>query len=60
MAGALRIHLADDHTMFREGLAAILSSRDGIEVAGQSNMGREATGEVASTKPDVIITQLDM
>jgi DNA-binding NarL/FixJ family response regulator len=60
MAAALRVHLADEHAMFREGLAAILSSREGIEVVGQSGTGPRATAQVASTRPDVIVTQLDM
>ena len=55
-----RVHLADDHTMFREGLEAILASQDGIEVVGTTSTGPEAVERVATTKPDVIITQLDM
>ena len=60
MAAALRVHLADEHAMFREGLDAILSSREGIEVVGQSDTGPGAAAEVARTEPDVIVTQLDM
>ena len=56
----VRIHLADDHTMFREGLAAILSSEDGLEVVGETLTGEEAASLVGETKPDVVITQLDM
>ncbi len=57
---ATRVHLADDHTMFREGLEAILSSQEGIEVVGSSSTGEEAAAQVGRTKPDVIVTQLDM
>ena len=57
---AVRVHLADDHTMFRQGLEAILASREGIEVVGTSSTGPEAAARVARTKPDVIVTQLDM
>lgn len=57
---AARVHLADDHAMFREGLEAILSSREGIEVDGASSTGPEAAEQVSRTKPDVIVTQLDM
>ena len=56
----LRVHLADDHTMFREGLEAILASRAGIEVVGTSSTGEEAAVLVGMSKPDLIITQLDM
>ena len=57
---ATRVHLADDHTMFREGLRAILASREGIEVVGTSSTGPEAAERVSETRPDVIVTQLDM
>jgi DNA-binding NarL/FixJ family response regulator len=57
---ATRVHLADDHTMFREGLEAILSSREGVEVVGSSSTGEEAGAQVGRTRPDLVITQLDM
>jgi DNA-binding NarL/FixJ family response regulator len=57
---AVRVHLADDHTMFREGMASLLTSRGGIEVVGQSSTGDEAIALIEGTKPDVVITQLDM
>jgi len=57
---ALRVHLADDHTMFREGLESILSSREDVEVVGRSTTGEEAAALVRETKPDLVITQLDM
>ena len=56
----VRVHLADDHTMFREGLQSLLASREGIEVVGSTSTGEEAAVQVARTKPDVIVTQLDM
>src|SRR5918993_1979129 len=57
-----RVHLADDHTMFREGLESILASHaDGIEVVGRSSSGGEdALALVEQSKPDVVITQIDM
>ena len=57
---SLRVHLADDHTMFREGLEALLSSREDLEVVGTSTTGEEAAVRVGQTKPDLVITQLDM
>jgi DNA-binding NarL/FixJ family response regulator len=57
---AMRIHLADDHTIFREGLEAILSSREDVEVVGRSSTGEEAASQISKTKPDLIITELDM
>ena len=55
-----RVHLADDHTMFREGLESILASHGGIEVVGRSSSGGEdAVALVEQSKPDVVITQID-
>ncbi len=57
---AIRVHLADDHTMFREGLAAILTSQGGdVEVVGQSFTGGDALALIGRNKPDVVITQID-
>jgi DNA-binding NarL/FixJ family response regulator len=58
---AIRVHLADDHTMFREGLESILASRGGgIEVVGRSSTGGEdALALIEENKPDVIIAQID-
>jgi DNA-binding NarL/FixJ family response regulator len=59
---ALRVHLADDHTMFRDGLESILTSRgDGIEIVGRSSSGGEdALALVEENQPDVVITQIDV
>ncbi len=56
---AVRVHLADDHTMFREGLESILSSRGDIEVVGRSSTGEDAVSEVARGRPDVVIMEID-
>ena len=57
----IRVHLADDHTMFREGLESILSSRgEGIEVVGRSSTGGEAAvALVGENQPDVVIAEID-
>jgi DNA-binding NarL/FixJ family response regulator len=56
----VRVFLADDHTMFREGLEALLASRgEGIEVVGRSSAGLEAVPLVEQAKPDVLITQVE-
>lgn len=46
--------------MFRQGLASILSSEDGLEVVGETSTGEEAAALVGEMKPDVVITELDM
>ena len=57
-----RVHLADDHTMFREGLESILASRgEGIEVVGQSSTGGDdAIALIGENTPDVVIAQIDV
>jgi DNA-binding NarL/FixJ family response regulator len=58
---AVRAILIDDHTMFREGLLSILSSRGGdIEVVGHSPTGEEAFALLQEYSPEVVITQIDM
>jgi DNA-binding NarL/FixJ family response regulator len=57
---AIRVHLADDHTMFREGLETILSTREEVEIVGRSSTGKEASALVEQSRPDIVITQLDM
>ena len=55
-----RVHLADDHTMFRQGLESILASHEGIDVVGTSSTGGDdAVDLVGETKPDVVVTQID-
>jgi DNA-binding NarL/FixJ family response regulator len=57
----IRVHLADDHTMFREGLAAILTSRaEDIEVVGQTSTGEESIALIEENKPDLVIMQVEM
>ena len=57
----IRVHLADDHTMFREGLESILASRDDVEVVGRSSTGGEdALALIEENKPEVVITQIDV
>ncbi len=48
----VRVHLAHYHTMFREGLEAILSSREGVEVVGQSSTDEAAAVQIGRTKPE--------
>jgi DNA-binding NarL/FixJ family response regulator len=60
MHSAIRVILADDHTMFREGIASLLTSRaEGVEVVGQGPHGPDAIKFVERLKPDVVITEVD-
>ena len=57
----VKILLADDHTMFREGLASMLASSygDEVEVVGRTNIGEAAVALAREKEPDVIIMQVD-
>ena len=52
--------LADDHTMFREGLAALLTSYGGLEVVGETTNDQGAVALARELKPDVVIMQVQM
>ena len=57
----VKVLLADDHTMFREGLAGMLASSygDEVEVVGKTKVGEEAIELAREENPDVIIMQVD-
>jgi DNA-binding NarL/FixJ family response regulator len=50
--------LADDHTMFREGLARVLASYGGIEVVAETTNGEVAIALSREQKPDVVVMQV--
>src|SRR5215203_5453391 len=56
----IRVLLADDHTMFRQGLAAVLASRGGMEVVAEVPNAAEALGLARGLEPDVVIMQVQM
>jgi two-component system, NarL family, response regulator len=56
----IRILLVDDHTILREGLAAVLNAVEGFEVVGQCGDGRAALDAFKDLAPDVAIVDLRM
>lgn len=60
MTGPVRVVLADDHPVVRDGLAALLASVDGIEVAGTAATGREAIRAAVTLQPDVLVLDIQM
>lgn len=52
--------LVDDHALFREGLMALLSSQDGIEVVGEAADGLEALEKARELVPDLILMDIKM
>jgi two-component system nitrate/nitrite response regulator NarL len=56
----IRVLLVDDHTLFRKGLAELLEQRGEITVAGIAGNGDEALELLKTSKPDVVISDLNM
>jgi DNA-binding NarL/FixJ family response regulator len=59
-ADPIKVLLADDHTLFRNGLAGLLTSYGGMEVVGSTPNGEEAVTLVERTRPDVVLMQVQI
>ncbi|GAB4461708.1 MAG: response regulator transcription factor [Anaerolineales bacterium] len=55
-----RVLLADDHALFREGLAGIIASQPDMDVVGEANDGLEAFVKAQELKPDLILMDVQM
>src|ERR1700704_2691046 len=60
MADPIRVLIADDHAVVREGLRAFLDLQEGIEVVGEAADGEEAITLAQRLRPDVILMDLVM
>jgi DNA-binding NarL/FixJ family response regulator len=60
MSELIRILIADDHFVVRQGLVALLTPRDGMEVVGEAATGREAVELASQLQPDVILMDMIM
>ena len=60
MTDPIRILIADDHPVVRDGLAAILSTQADFEVVGEASSGQEVIGQVAKLEPHVVLLDLEM
>jgi DNA-binding NarL/FixJ family response regulator len=56
----IRVMLADDHPVYRDGLAALLGSVPGIEVVATAGTGEEAVAQAAELQPDVVVMDVQM
>lgn len=56
----IRILLADDHTILRNGIRAILEDEPGMEVVGEAEDGRTAVSLASQLKPDIVIMDIAM
>lgn len=56
----LRILLAEDHTVVRQGLRRLLEAHEGWQICGEAGNGRDAVAKAKRLKPDVAIVDLKM
>lgn len=56
----IRVLLADDHTLFREGVASLLERVPDIAIAGEASTGDDAVRLVGELLPDVVLMDLQM
>jgi DNA-binding NarL/FixJ family response regulator len=56
----IRVLIADDHPLFRDGLRALLSSIPDTEVVGEAKSGEEAIALAATLQPDIILMDINM
>lgn len=60
MTDIIKVLIADDHAVVREGLRALIATEPGMEVAGEAEDGIEAVFKARSLQPDVILMDLVM
>ena len=56
----IKVLIVDDHAIMRDGIRALLSVNDDIEVVGEASEGKEALKKVEQLKPDVIVMDIAM
>ena len=56
----IRVLLADDHAMFRQGVKEMLTTDEEIEVVGEAENGREAVALAERLEPDVVLLDVEM
>jgi len=60
MKERIKVLLCDDHTLFREGIKAILKDEDSIEIVGEAADGRQAVAKALQLHPDVVLMDIAM
>jgi DNA-binding NarL/FixJ family response regulator len=60
MNTTIRLVIADDHEIFRDGLALMLSKQDAVVLTGQAADGEELLRLVADKRPDIVLTDIKM
>ena len=57
---SLRILLADDHELLRQGLRTLIEIQSGWQVCGEATTGREAVAKARELKPDIVVMDFTM
>ncbi|HEX3934752.1 MAG TPA: response regulator transcription factor, partial [Puia sp.] len=60
MKNSISLIIADDHEIFRDGLALMLAKQDTVKLVGQAGDGQELIRLVDETKPDMVLTDIKM
>lgn len=60
MKEKIKLLLCDDHTLFREGIKAILKDEASIEIVGEAADGRQAVAKALQLNPDVVLMDIAM
>lgn len=60
MAGKKKVIIAEDHTIVRAGLRALLDAEDGLEVVGEAEDGRQAVNLAEELEPDLVLMDMAM
>ena len=56
----IRIMLADDHTLFRQGIRTLISAEPDMEVVGEASNGGDAVDKANEARPDVVLMDIGM
>lgn len=57
---SIRIHIADDHPIVREGLIAVLETQSDFEIIGESSTGQQAIEQTLAQQPHILLLDLEL
>src|SRR5262249_24599485 len=57
---SIRILLADDHMVMRQGLRELLGRQEGLTIVAEANNGHEAVERYRTHRPDILLTDIEM
>ena len=60
MSANIRVLVADDHALFREGIRQVLTEAAGFEVVAETGNGADALRQIERTRPDVVLLDITM